>query len=376
MDSLEELSQLAKTADFSVEEQYLQVVHRVIPSTLLGSGKLEQIALKVQEKNIQSIIFNQELTPTQIKNLENCLKTRVMTRSEVILEIFRRHAQSRPARLQVEHAQLRYLFPRLTRRWKHLSRIQGGIGFRGPGETQLEVDRQHIKKRLDSIQKELKKIRKQSKTRRKKRELQNLVSVIGYTNAGKSQLINSLTRSNLLVDSRVFATLDSYVRKAYISPSLNILLTDTIGFIERLPYELIASFESTLEEIRYSQLLLHVIDSSKPNALEQLNTVNQILQKMNLSHMPYIYVLNKVDLVPENSPNYNRWIRWQKTQDFPSCFVSAKKGEGFSLLKRQLENFFLYKTSQRNYIHSSNFSNPSDPSNLLNPLNSLRSNIP
>jgi GTP-binding protein HflX len=326
-DSLRELAQLADTAGADVVDTIMHNRPRVDPAYFIGKGKAEFVANLAQEENIDVLVFDDDLSPTQAKNLENLCDTKIIDRSGLILDIFARRAKTREARTQVELAQLQYLLPRLTRQWTHFSRQVGGIGTRGPGETQLESDRRLVRQRISLLQKELEKIELQRAVRRQRREGIFKAALVGYTNVGKSTLLNALTEAEVFVENRLFATLDSTVRHVnfpnHAAPRNNgaVLLIDTVGFIRKLPHHLVASFKSTLEEARDADLLLHVVDVTHPRFEEQMAVVRQVLEELKLNDLPILHVFNKVDALQETG-----LISRLEEAHAPAVFVSASRG--------------------------------------------------
>jgi GTP-binding protein HflX len=296
-DSIEELELLATTCGARVIGKTLQVKETIHPTLFLGKGKVQEIRKTCAEEDIDIVIFNDELTPRQIRNLENLLELRILDRTQVILDIFALHARTREAKIQVELAQLNYLLPRLTRMWTHLDRIRGGIGLRGPGETQLEVDKRRIRTKIASLRRKLGEIGTQHHLRRKLRQDEVSIALIGYTNTGKSTIMDRLTDSFVKVDNSLFTTLDATTRKIQFPHKVTVLLTDTVGFIRKLPHHLIASFKSTLEEVKEADLLLHVIDVSNPNFKAQIETVEDILSAIGKTDFESLFVYNKRDLL-------------------------------------------------------------------------------
>jgi len=333
LNSLNELHELSKAANLLVRDSIIQVRGKLSPKFIIGKGKLEELSSLISLNPVDTVIFDEDISPVQLRNIESILKCKVLGRTELIMDIFASRARTKQARLQVEYAQLSYLMPRLTRRWTHLSRIEGGIGFRGPGETQLEVDRRAIKKRLFTIKKQLNKIATQSETRRKKRLDKDIVCLVGYTNVGKSTLMNNLSKDKLHVDDAYFATLDSTVRKAFISQDLSILLIDTIGFISKLPHQLITSFKTTLEEVKSARLLLHVVDITDDNLHDKIETVNNVLRELDSLDKPMIYVFNKVDKLPDDMDLPSKL----RASHQSSCFTSASNNYGIDRLKVLIE---------------------------------------
>ncbi len=330
-DFLDELSLLADTAGAKVIYRMIQERTRIDAAYFLGKGKAEQLARLAQELNADVIIFDDDLSPAQARNLEKLCEKKVIDRSALILDIFARRAKTREARTQVELAQLRYLLPRLTRQWTHLSRQVGGIGTRGPGETQLEVDRRLIRKRITNLVHELKKIEKQRELRRKHRDGIFKAALVGYTNVGKSTIMNALTEAGVRIENRLFATLDATVRAMEIAEHDFVLLIDTVGFIRKLPHHLIASFKSTLEEVREADLLLHVVDISHPHFEDHIQTVRGVLDDMGLNGRRMLYVFNKIDAVENSALISNMKEKYQ-----PAVFISASRGMFLQDLKDRI----------------------------------------
>ena len=318
---LDELALLADTAGAEVVARMIQERRQVDSAYFIGRGKVEQLSDLTKKLHADLVIFDDDLTPAQIRNLENKISAKVIDRSALILDIFARRAKTREAKTQVELAQLQYLLPRLTRRWTHLSRQVGGIGTRGPGETQLEVDRRIIKNRIAHLKKELEKIARQWAIRRRKRKNVYKVALVGYTNTGKSTLLNALTSAQVATENRLFATLDPTIRAVKLDAHTRALLIDTVGFIRKLPHHLVASFKSTLEEAVAADLLLHVVDISHPMFLEQMGTVRQVLAELNIDKKPTVTVFNKIDLLEDH-----RVIARLKEKFAPCVFISATKG--------------------------------------------------
>ncbi|MEI8049777.1 MAG: GTPase HflX [Bacteroidota bacterium] len=291
---LDELAFLAETAGASPEKLYFQRLEYPNPKTYVGPGKLIEIKNFVDENDIGVVIFDDELSPKQLRNIEAELKVLILDRTSLILDIFAKRAQTASAKTQVELAQLQYTLPRLTRLWTHLERQQGGIGMRGPGETQIETDRRIILTKISLLKQNLKDIDQQMTTQRKNRGKMVRVALVGYTNVGKSTLMNLISKSDIFAENKLFATLDTTVRKVIIE-NLPFLLSDTVGFIRKLPHHLVQSFKSTLDEVREADLLLHVVDVSHPNFEEQLEVVNQTLKEIDPQEKPMILVFNKID---------------------------------------------------------------------------------
>ena len=300
---LDELELLAETAGAKVIGRITQKVSKINPATFIGKGKAEQIIAQAKEMDVKLILFDDELSPAQIKNYHQMSeKIKVLDRSGLILDIFQKHARSKEATTQVDLAYLEYLLPRLTRQWTHLERQMGGIGTRaGMGETQIEVDRRLIRTRITRLKKDLSKIEKERSTQSLRRQSEFRVSLVGYTNAGKSTLFKALTGSDVFIQDQLFATLDTTVRKLNLDTSHTILLSDTVGFIRKLPHNLVASFKSTLKEVLEADLILMVLDMSSPQVLDHMNTIQEVLEDMEADKIPTVMVLNKVDLVSDGN---------------------------------------------------------------------------
>lgn len=297
-ESLSELSQLARTAGAEVGEQIYQQLERPTPY-YVGKGKLEEIQASIEQHGYNVVIFDDELTPTQQRNLEDALKVKVIDRTALILDIFARRASTREGKLQVELAQHEYLLPRLAGQWSHLERLGGGIGTRGPGETQIETDRRLIRNRLQRIRRELEEVRTHRDLYRRRRRDTGIpiASLVGYTNAGKSTLFNSLSRAGVIAEDRLFSTLDNVTRRIRLLDGEPLLINDTVGFIQKLPTALVAAFRATLEDLQEADILLHVIDITHEKAPEQAETVNRTLSDLGLAHKQQLLVLNKIDLL-------------------------------------------------------------------------------
>ena len=334
---LEELARLADTAGAQVVGTLTQQLDRPHPGTYLGSGKVEELKLRIQELGATLVIFDDELTPAQGKNIELVVRTRVMDRAELILDIFATRARSSEARMQVELAQLEYLLPRLTRMWTHLEKMRGGIGMRGPGETQLETDRRLIQHRIRILKERLADVERAREVQRQGRHTHFRVALVGYTNAGKSSVLRNLANDGeVFVEDRLFATLDPLTREVEVGDGYTVLLTDTVGFIRKLPHHLVASFRATLAEAREADLLLHVIDSSHPAWEEQRDVVDGVLNDLGLSERPLTYVMNKMDAVHEDEAAA---LRERVANLMPnSLFVSALAPGGLDALKASLLN--------------------------------------
>ncbi len=326
----EELKALAISAGGEVVGKITQRRQEPDSALSIGKGKVEVLREEVMEKEADLVIFDQDLTPAQVKNLEEALEVKVLDRSGLILDIFARRARSKEAKTQVELAQLKWLLPRLTRRWSHLSRQEGGIGTRGPGETQLEVDRRRVRKRISDLQRALKRIEVERRVQRKRRAGLYKITLVGYTNVGKSSLLNLLARSQVEVEAKLFATLDSTTRIVWLAPGTQALLTDTIGFIRRLPHHLVASFRSTLAVVRKADLLIHLVDSSNLDFESHILTVREVLRDLGALSKPTILALNKLDLL---KPHHIDLFRAQYPEAIP---LSVLKGWGIEELRRRI----------------------------------------
>jgi GTP-binding protein HflX len=347
-DFLEELSFLTETAGAEPVKRFIQKLDAQNPRTFVGSGKIQELAKFISENKIDIAIFDDELTPSQLRNIEDALGCRILDRTNLILDIFAHRARTSHARTQVELAQYQYLLPRLTGMWTHLERQRGGIGLRGPGETEIETDRRVIRDRISLLKDQLKKIDTQMTTQRKNRGKMIRVSLVGYTNVGKSTIMNLLSKSDVFAENKLFATLDTTVRKVVIG-NLPFLLSDTVGFIRKLPTDLIESFKSTLDEVRESDLLIHIVDISHPAFEEQIKVVNSTLKDLSVSEKPLIIVFNKIDafsyiikdeddLTPLLKDNYSlsdlkkTWMSSDKHH--LTVFISAKTKENVEELRK------------------------------------------
>lgn len=332
-ESLEELTGLAKTAGYDVIEKISIKSNKVNPRSFLGKGKIDEFKDLVKQCQADCVVFNEDLTPSQNRNIENSLKCNVIDRCALIIEIFAKHARTREAKTQVELARLNYMLPRLTGQWSHLSRQRGGIGLREVGEKQLEIDRRLIQKKIFKLKKELESIDKERKTQRKNRSNLFKAALVGYTNAGKSTLMNSLTGSILLVENKLFATLDSTVRTLKTAGRPKILIADTVGLIDKLPHSLVASFKSTLDEIRYANLIIKVVDITHQSFGKHISTTQKVLQELGVSNIPSFWVFNKIDLIQEEEILANL-----KSRHPDSIFVSGKNSSGINLLKEKIKS--------------------------------------
>jgi GTPase len=344
---LDELAFLAETAGAITQRKFVQKLAHPDAKTFIGKGKLEEIKAYIQGKGIRVVIFDDELSGSQITNIEKVLDCKTIDRSDLILDIFARRAKTAQARLQVELAQYQYLLPRLRGMWKHLERLGGGIGTRGPGETEIETDRRIVRDKITLLRKKLREIDKQAQTQRKERGELVRVALVGYTNVGKSTLMNLLSKSDVFAENKLFATLDTTTRKL-VYENMPFLMSDTVGFIRKLPHHLVESFKSTLDEVRESDLLLHVVDISHPRYEEQLGVVNKTLQEINAFDKPVIYVFNKMDRYEEL--NFDEWLeagtreellkelkeRWEAETQSVCIFMSATERSNVDGLREAL----------------------------------------
>jgi GTPase len=330
-ESLTELSLLADTAGAEVVGRITQDRDHPEPATFIGKGKVEELHQRLKEEAIPLVIFDDDLSPAQVRNLERLMECKVLDRSGLILDIFASRAKSSEAKTQVELAQLEYLLPRLTRQWTHLSKQFGGIGTKGPGETQIETDRRLIRTRISYLKEKLGRIAKQRVTQRQGRTKHTRTALVGYTNVGKSTLLNLLSGSDVFVENRLFATLDPTTRLVPLDSAVSILMTDTVGFIRKLPHHLVASFKSTLEEITEADILLHVVDISSPYFEDQIRVVQETLEDLGAGDMPTLVVFNKIDLL------HDRGILPTLSEKYPNCvFISAARGINILGLKESV----------------------------------------
>jgi len=330
-DHLNELEQLARTAGATVTDRVTQSLSSINPATFIGSGKVKEIKRLVKERGSDLVIFDDDLSPVQVRNIEQQIGCKLLDRSGLILDIFASRAQTAAAKTQVELAQLQYLRTRLTRRWTHLSRQEGGIGTKGPGETQIETDRRLIDDRIAKLKEQLEKIDQQRVTQRKGRSSHTRVSFVGYTNAGKSTLMNALSESDVLAENRLFATLDATTRSVTLGDSKEVLISDTVGFIRKLPHRLIESFKSTLDEVRESDVLVHVVDVTHPRFEDHMGIVSETLEELGAKDKPTLVVFNKIDALEKR--DLLRMLR----REYPEAsFVSALRGIGLEDLKQDL----------------------------------------
>ncbi|WP_297760826.1 GTPase HflX [uncultured Muriicola sp.] len=370
---LDELEFLTFTAGGEVAKRFVQRIDLPNPKTYIGSGKIQEVEAFVKEHEIGSVIFDDELTPVQQRNIEKQLRCKILDRTGLILDIFAQRAQTSYARTQVELAQYEYLLPRLTGLWTHLERQRGGIGMRGPGETEIETDRRIVRDRISLLKKKLKKIDRQMETQRGNRGSLVRVALVGYTNVGKSTLMNVISKSNVFAENKLFATLDTTVRKVVIG-NLPFLLSDTVGFIRKLPTQLIESFKSTLDEVREADMLLHVVDISHPNFEEHIASVNKVLNEIGSANKETIMVFNKIDLykaevieeddlITEKTNRHMSLEEWENTwmhrMGGNALFISALNKENLEAFKVQV-----YKTVRNIHVTRFPYNNFLYPENL------------
>ena len=348
---LDELEFLTYTAGGEVIKRFSQKLEKPNPKTFLGTGKMDEISSYIKEKHISTVIFDDELSPSQQKNISKILDCKVLDRTNLILDIFAQRAETSYARTQVELAQCQYLLPRLSGMWTHLERQKGGIGLRGPGETEIETDRRIVRDRIALLKEKIKTIDKQMSVQRGNRGAMVRVALVGYTNVGKSTLMNVISKSEVFVENKLFATLDTTVRKVVIK-NLPFLLSDTVGFIRKLPTQLVDSFKSTLDEVREADLLLHVVDISHPDFEEHISSVNQILQDIKSNDKPTIMVFNKIDafknqeieaddLITEKTTKHYTLDEWKTTWmnnvgEKNTLFISATNKENFEEFREKV----------------------------------------
>ncbi|MGN0003884.1 MAG: GTPase HflX [Sphingobacterium composti] len=345
-DYLTELEFLVQTAGAETVKVFTQKLQKPEHATFVGTGKLEEIREYAEAEEVDMVIFDDELTPSQLRNIERELKRKILDRSSLILDIFASHAQTAQAKTQVELAQLQYLYPRLTRMWTHLERQRGGIGMRGPGESQIETDRRIILDKISLLKEKLKTIDKQNATQRKNRGDMIRVALVGYTNVGKSTILNMISKAEVYIENKLFATLDTTVRKVVID-NLPFLLSDTVGFIRKLPHHLVESFKSTLDEVREADVLIHVVDISHPNFEDHIIAVNETLKDINALDKPVITVFNKIDAfkpaveVDENGEEIKVTLNdfknsWMAKNSDPAIFLSATNKTNIEEFKEKL----------------------------------------
>ena len=365
---LSELDFLARTAGAKTIKQFTQRLPHPDNKTFLGKGKTEEVAEFVKENEIDMVIFDDELSPSQLRNIEAIYCCKILDRNNLILDIFASRAQTAKARTQVELAQYQYLLPRLTRMWTHLERQKGGIGMRGPGETQIETDRRIIKDKISVLKKKMEKIDKQGQTQRKSRGQMIRVALVGYTNAGKSTLMNQLAKSDIFAENKLFATLDTTVRKVVVE-NLPFLLADTVGFIRKLPHQLVESFKTTLDEVRESDLLLHVVDISNPNFEDQLEVVETTIAEIGAADIPSLIIFNKIDnytfilkeeddlteITAENISLKELKKTWMAKCNDDAIFISAIDKTNFnelrSLLYERIKDLHVKRYPYNNFLY-------------------------
>jgi GTP-binding protein HflX len=336
-ESLEELSELATTAGGEVVGDGIQKMVTPCAATYIGKGKAEEFSLHCRKADVDTVIFDDELSPAQSRNLEKAFNCKILDRTSLILDIFAQRARTREGKLQIELAQLQHLLPRLTRFWGHLTRQKGGIGMRsGEGETQLETDRRRVQDRIARIERELELVRRQRETQRHQRQRNHwaLASIVGYTNAGKSTLLNTLTGSEVLTEDKLFATLDPTTRRLRLPSNQNVLLTDTVGFIRKLPHGLVEAFKATLEEVVQADLLVHVVDTSHPEAEEQIQSVDAVLKEIGAEGKPTLMVFNKIDQLNGSREVLSRFLERHPH----GVAIAATTGEGIPALLAELSS--------------------------------------
>ncbi|WP_433901675.1 GTPase HflX [Sphingobacterium puteale] len=354
---LEELEFLVQTAGGETKGMFTQKLAFPDRATFVGSGKLEEIKAYVEAEEIDIVVFDDELSPSQLRNIEKELKRKILDRSNLILDIFARHAKTAQAKTQVELAQLQYLLPRLTRLWTHLERQRGGIGMRGPGESQIETDRRIILDKISLFKERLRAIDKQNETQRKNRGEMIRVALVGYTNVGKSTIMNMISKSDVLIENKLFATLDTTVRKVVID-NLPFLLSDTVGFIRKLPHHLVECFKSTLDEVREADVLIHVVDISHPNFEDHIQAVNETLKDLKALDKPVITVFNKIDLykpaVEEGHDGEEVEVTlddfrnsWMAKNSDPAIFLSATNKTNIEEFKQTLYDIIVKMHNER-----------------------------
>lgn len=347
---LDELEFLVDTAGGKTFKRFVQQLENPNPRTFVGSGKINEIKAFVKDNDIDTVVFDDELTPSQLRNIENELNCKILDRTNLILDIFAGRARTAHAKVQVELAQYEYLLPRLTGMWTHLSKQKGGIGMKGPGEREIETDRRIVRDRITKLKRQLEQIDKQKATQRKNRGKLVRVALVGYTNVGKSTLMNLLSKSEVFAENKLFATLDTTVRKVVVG-NLPFLLSDTVGFIRKLPHGLVESFKSTLDEIREADIILHVVDVSHPDFEEQINIVDETLAEIDSNEKDYILLFNKVDAYPVKQEEFEMLVEtdekeyvpldelrksWMAAGDYPVIFISAKNKINIDELRETL----------------------------------------
>ena len=349
--TLKELNGLAETAHYKTVSTISQKIARISPKSFIGKGKVEEVSQIVRQYSADIVIFDENLSPAQNRNLENIIKCRVIDRSWLILEIFSNHARTREAKAQVELASLKYALPRLTKMWGHLSRQRGGIGMKDVGETQIQLDRRLIRDRITKLDRKLKQIDLEKKNQRKSRRGVFKVALIGYTNAGKSTLMNQLTGAQTLVENKLFATLDSTIRKIKKNFPYPVVLSDTVGLIDKLPHDLIASFKSTLDEIRDADLLIRMVDISDSNAKRQIQTTNDVINELGVENTDSLLVFNKMDKISDPEV-----LKTEAQKNPEAICISSKNGTGLDILRNAVVNCYENKLASCriniNYEHA------------------------
>ena len=349
--TLKELNSLAETAHYKTVSTISQKIARISPKSFIGKGKVEEVAQVVRHHSADIVIFDENLSPAQNRNLENIIKCRVIDRAWLILEIFSNHARTREAKAQVELASLKYALPRLTKMWGHLSRQRGGIGMKDVGETQIQLDRRLIRDRITKLDRKLKQIDLEKKNQRKSRRGVFKVALIGYTNAGKSTLMNQLTGAQTLVENKLFATLDSTIRKIKKNFPYPVVLSDTVGLIDKLPHDLIASFKSTLDEIRDADLLIRMVDISDSNAKRQIQTTNDVINELGVENTDSLLVFNKMDKISDPEV-----LKTEAQKNPEAICISSKNGTGLDILRNAVVNCYENKLASCqiniNYEHA------------------------
>lgn len=371
---LEELAFLTHTAGAVPLKNFVQKLDKPHPKTFLGKGKMEELQTYVKDKEIDMVIFDDELSPSQLRNVEKILEVKILDRNNLILDIFASRAQTAHAKAQVELAQYQYLLPRLTNMWTHLSRQKGGVGMKGPGETEIETDRRIVRDKISRLKNKLAKINLQKSTQRGNREQMIRVALIGYTNVGKSTILNAIAKTKILAENKLFATLDTTVRKVVVD-NLPFLLSDTVGFIRKLPHGLVESFKSTLDEVREADLLIHVVDISHPAFEDQINVVNQTLTEIESADKPTIMVFNKIDayqwiekeiddLTPSGKENISldeMKETWIGKQELDCIFISAQQKDNWkefrALLYKKVRSLHIKRYPYNDFLYP-------DPSNF------------
>ncbi len=334
---MEELGRLVETAEAEVTGTFIQSRQKPIPATFIGKGKITEIKSEADKQGVGTLVFNDNLTPAQARNIAKLTHCNVVDRTELILDIFALHARTKQAKCQVELAQLEYNYSKLRNLWQHLSRIEGGIGTRGPGEKQIEIDRREIKRKITLLKQQLEVIEKETQVKRHKRKDYLSIALVGYTNAGKSTLFNRLTREDIYTADKLFATLDSTSRSLYLEGKENAIVTDTIGFIDKLPHTLVSAFHSTLIEVEEADLLMHVVDVSNPMLYQFIESVERVLKELKVANKNILMVFNKVDMI---KPVQLAFLRKKLLGEYPhAVFISAAFDENMDILTEKVRYF-------------------------------------